>query len=760
MVGLTISSEEIKDILPILGLIDEDQGKVYLSLLSLGMATLGQVSLLSGLDYITTQEALQVLVGSKLAKRIPGKVGRYIALEPYLKAFFLAYDPITLVNIRKESSNAFQVQARQFSDLFAETAATIQMHTSKLEDDFTQGLAPINMNFKKLINDLKWVIESSEDKTQMILEELNDKVQLAIAQLKKLNEDIIEVNILKLKKIPGVFDPYTAKMSQKFSIISQTTKDDIKNYKGEYKINFTSLKDTIHNDFREHSTSVNEVINRFDSDRTEIQETFEEKVKRINSLLETLLSNAVQKKSKFLEIRQSYKEIDDSMGDLFKTLDKTLDNMEPLILHSIDDIQSRKLFKGKETFISNLMGVERDRKAIQQVLRERIVVLEKINGINSTLDETETEIVQATEIGLNELQKVLDEEVKQLSHDLQEIKRKISSEFKMNLHDFLDSKNNIIKMKIDDIQTLLDEKVDIFKQQIDEIAEEFLDRTSNLVHETSEEFIINLKSFLEEKPAFDAERNGFNDIRDKIDKQADDFSIVLKRMIDEISELESAFNLFVNSFNAFTVSFADNQLQSLNSTLKKTEEILNSQTTKIEQQLEQEISALTFSIKEMKQKLNKISELSRSVEFSEVEASFLSSGLVIGETAIIMMLRDLALRAKSSLTILMPRPELQTLKIASKLPMKTRVSIIGDFGKVPESTLKKILSSANLRLKQLDTVDFWGCIRDAEELLVCPEPKHPDKEGLIGVITTNENLVELFSQELMTYTTRSREIVL
>ena len=95
MVGLKASSEELKEITDILGLTDDEQGIVYLNLLSLGMATLGQLSLVSGLDFIQTQEALNVLVGSNLAKRIPGKIGRYIALQPFLKAFMLSYDPIT-----------------------------------------------------------------------------------------------------------------------------------------------------------------------------------------------------------------------------------------------------------------------------------------------------------------------------------------------------------------------------------------------------------------------------------------------------------------------------------------------------------------------------------------------------------------------------------------------------------------------------------------------------------------------------------------
>ena len=84
MVGLKISSDEIQEIINILGL-TEEQGKTYLALLSLGTATLGQISLLSGLDYIQTQEALKLLIGSNLVKRIAGKVGRYVALEPFLK---------------------------------------------------------------------------------------------------------------------------------------------------------------------------------------------------------------------------------------------------------------------------------------------------------------------------------------------------------------------------------------------------------------------------------------------------------------------------------------------------------------------------------------------------------------------------------------------------------------------------------------------------------------------------------------------------
>ncbi|MHA1227268.1 MAG: hypothetical protein ACTSPV_11045, partial [Candidatus Hodarchaeales archaeon] len=255
------------------------------------------------------------------------------------------------------------------------------------------------------------------------------------------------------------------------------------------------------------------------------------------------------------------------------------------------------------------------------------------------------------------------------------------------------------------------------------------------------------------KRKFSTIKEEFGSFKEKINSES-------KLANKQINNLNEAFQSYVTGLNAFTSSFANTLHDAFLSTLNTGKEILNDQVKESEAHLEREIAALVFTIKEMKQNLSKIFELSRTLEITEAEASLINSDIVIGESSIIMLLRDLTLRSKSSLTILMPRPELQTLIAASKLPMRTRVTIIGDFKKVPTSTLKRILASNNVRLKQLDGIEFWGCIKDAEELLVCPEPKDPSKEELIGVITTNENLVELFSQELMTYTTRSREILI
>ena len=760
MVGLKISSEEIKAIIPILGLTDEEQGKVYLSLLSLGMATLGQISLLSGLDYIKTREALHVLEGSNLAKRIPGKVGRYVALEPFLKAFFLAYDPITLVNIRKEASATFEANVKQIANIFTETVEMIQKHSLKLEDDFSQSLSPIKLNFNELTEKYRNIIESSKNEIQRNVDELKNKGQQMMDCFEDLNQEVKTLNLSNLDRIPTLFDPYTNRVEQKFKTLSESTNDELEKYRGEYKTDFEVFYNKIDDQINEFSERIDETLNQFESNRSDEGKAFNEKIEKTHSLLGNLESNAKQKKSNFLKIRQGYQEIDNSVRDLLSGLEEQLKNIGPLLKGSIADIQSRKLFKGKDEFITNLTKINEDRKTILQTLKDQSMILEDIEILNNTLNESEDEIVLATETGIQEVRKILNEEKKLLSHDLEEIKMKISSEFRKILKEFLNTTNQELKTQMEDGKKVFSEKGTIFSQQLEQMSKDFLENLSNLVQETAKEFRADLKKYFEDEPAFNV-KNSLKDLLNDITELNETASKKPESVLTKIADLENGFDQYISGLKAFTTSFANTQMDEYNITLKKTKDILNSQMVKVEQQLEHEISALTYSIKEMKQKLNKISELSQAVGVSEAtDTSILSSDLVVGETAIIMMLRDLTLRAKASLTILMPRPELQTLIAASKLPTRTRISIIGDFRKVPESTLKKILSSSNVRLKQLDTVDFWGCIRDSEELLVCPEPKHPEKEGLIGVFTTNENLVELFSQELMTYTTRSREIVL
>ncbi len=172
-----------------------------------------------------------------------------------------------------------------------------------------------------------------------------------------------------------------------------------------------------------------------------------------------------------------------------------------------------------------------------------------------------------------------------------------------------------------------------------------------------------------------------------------------------------------------------------------------------------EISALTYTIKEMKERLSILLQLSRKLSKSGTrETSGLTTELLYGETTFILLLRDMVSRAKVSVKICMPEPEIQTIITTSKLDphVRNRALIVGNFARVPKNILKKVVE-AGVRLKQ-SSVEYWACIKDNEEMLISPIPQSPQKdEDVIGIFSTNPTMVKFFSYQIGAIITQGSE---
>ncbi|UCG01858.1 MAG: hypothetical protein JSW11_19915 [Candidatus Heimdallarchaeota archaeon] len=197
-----------------------------------------------------------------------------------------------------------------------------------------------------------------------------------------------------------------------------------------------------------------------------------------------------------------------------------------------------------------------------------------------------------------------------------------------------------------------------------------------------------------------------------------------------------------------------------NKTLQKIQDLIKSQ----QKHIEDEISALTFSIREMKRRLDILFQLSCKVSAATTKSEGgLTTDVIYGETTFILVLRDMVSRAKASLTILMPQdyPEIQTLIASSKLslPVCSRTLIVGDFAKVPKNILKKVFAS-KIRMKQT-TINFWGCVRDNEEVLIGPSPEvNEEMNELIGIISTNPIMVKFFGQQIGSLASKGQNLTL
>ncbi|MFX1506581.1 MAG: helix-turn-helix domain-containing protein [Promethearchaeota archaeon] len=223
---------------------------------------------------------------------------------------------------------------------------------------------------------------------------------------------------------------------------------------------------------------------------------------------------------------------------------------------------------------------------------------------------------------------------------------------------------------------------------------------------------------------------------------------------------EPFLKAFLLTYDPLTlISIRDTTKKKIKSIKKEFETRINDQITLQEihdlietqqKHIENEISALTFSIREMKRRLDILFQLSRKVSASTTKSvTGLTTDVIYGETTFILVLRDMVSRVKTSLTLLMPHPEIQTLIATSKLSPSvcTRTLIVGDFAKVPKNILKRVITS-KIRMKQ-SPVDFWGCVRDNEEVLIGPSPEAGEEmDELIGIISTNPIMVRFFGQQI------------
>ncbi|UCE12553.1 MAG: hypothetical protein JSV04_10190 [Candidatus Heimdallarchaeota archaeon] len=195
-------------------------------------------------------------------------------------------------------------------------------------------------------------------------------------------------------------------------------------------------------------------------------------------------------------------------------------------------------------------------------------------------------------------------------------------------------------------------------------------------------------------------------------------------------------------------------------TIQQEYDLIKANLEQQQKQIDNEISALNFTISEMRQRLKFLFEMSRKLSTStQQDLSGLITDLVFGETTFLLLLKDITSRAKVSLTVLMPHLEIQTLMTATKLPLpvRTRTSFIGDFSKAPRNILQKVVS-AQIKLKET-SVDFWGCIRDNEEVLVGFLPQNSQDE-VFGITSTNSTMIQFLGQQIRIYSMKGKDLVI
>ncbi|MCK5158778.1 MAG: hypothetical protein KAR08_06455, partial [Candidatus Heimdallarchaeota archaeon] len=131
----------------------EQEQTVYLTILGVGNASLGEMYLQTGIDLDELQQVVQDLSNRGYLKKIEGKINRYIAVEPFLKGFLFVEKEFqndiigienSLINVFDTSYDALTIKMSDFKvsiePIFARIAEELRTSNEQLKMELTNSI--------------------------------------------------------------------------------------------------------------------------------------------------------------------------------------------------------------------------------------------------------------------------------------------------------------------------------------------------------------------------------------------------------------------------------------------------------------------------------------------------------------------------------------------------------------------------------------------------------------------------------------------
>ena len=236
------------------------------------------------------------------------------------------------------------------------------------------------------------------------------------------------------------------------------------------------------------------------------------------------------------------------------------------------------------------------------------------------------------------------------------------------------------------------------------------------------------------------------------------FNQYLKGKLDEKKkEVLKSSNLPADQFktineviNASTEIIADTAFSIIQDMEEKGKKILQ----RTSKSFQNETNMIFQSITDSRDSLIELFNASR--EFSI--APIFKNDVLVGESTILMVFRDMVTRAKNSISIFMPVPEIKTLTNLVELSQRSNVKIdvVSFFKKTPAVILAKVQNDGiGINLRELSEIDFWGIIMDDEELLFAPNNTFHQNEEITGIFTTYKPLIASMGETFRKLTLRA-----
>ena len=750
---------DYQELMNLLGLTDA-QAKVYFTLLKLGWGTLGQIYLLSGVNPLDSQETLRELIEQGFVERISGPTGRYLPLIPFLKALIVTQDTLTLSALTQQFFEMFDEKVHDINEFVKTKGQQVEQSLQEQVTDLLSVLEAINTSkdvlkeqIQRVSSQANVIISTEKELESFVEQHYKNTAELIRQKMKELlsNQEKEAVNSLsRFKK------SIEAKISAPTAEYENTFYTKIEN---PLITTLNALSDEI---TKTLDSLRNEYSDKYDAVKNTTKQELQEKTSKLDVFkqeLEAMSRRVESNEAKFDDVAQSVEQLQTKHNATKKNLDSMVEQLNAKLNTLEAEIETKKLFRGKKEILSLIQETKallhHEHTTLTSKMQETTVAIQntttKLNEIKETFITSPQyyitsffEIIKGLEIIKNQLMDNLDqifrdEIVTQFSHLKERIMSKTS--------DLMSAQRQSLQSQKHELLSFLEsatEQLNKLSQDMFEEIQAYLISTFALMGDKSVE---NLDS---------AVNSSFKTFLTEREKHL----TTLEQYINEVKSTAESIILTLDDYSLGYKEFIDGSKTTLTQitidTFKNINNLISNEFLSYKSQFNEKISAILYSLTQTKQNVTKIIELTKNFPPRKDLLEKLDTDVLVGEISIVLMLKDLIQRTKRSITIIMPRPEIQALKLARQLPYQVRVTIISNFNSADKTELQKIIQDRSIRLRHIDEPPLWAAIKDVEECMFAPPEL---QEKMIGIYSFNEKIVQFLQEYTQPFIHRAKDFL-
>jgi sugar-specific transcriptional regulator TrmB/F0F1-type ATP synthase membrane subunit b/b' len=745
----------------------EEEQQVYFTILGIGSASLGEISLQTGMPLEELQPIVDELHTRGYLKRIEGKVNRYIAVEPFLKGFLFVEKEFQndIISIENSLLNVFDTNYEELSlkmeefkkaipPIFDKVAEEIRNSNEKLKMDLTESIyrhsdkisnlaekfdVALTEGFEKVVISVSNELDNLEGNISVILREESDTASERIQKFEQLTQ----------KTIQELLDPLDAALEDFETKVPPEVKETLATNKTE----ITELQKNIKSLTKDN---LKELVNA---------------MKKYESEFETIIADAAKGYS---EIVKGYKkEASEIIKEQQEKIQPIVDKLLKTVGNNIDMLSTEST-NLKEN-ITELANIGRFQKPSPELVQEALDRANKIDAVaqkikeeyDQALNTYAKDIIKAIDKLIEENESELAKQEKENSKKIQALTTNLSSDWSKTAKKYEKEVNKSVKDLLKESYPRIKKTIDKTMETIKGKLEELKGKQSKTLAPLRDTIFTDIENILENLYLDSSKRlRVYSESNSKSLENIKDITTNWKyEFKNEMQELLSRPKIIASEMVGDYTSILDDFLTSLNRDQSATldqigdaadkflTELKDSYTTS-SNEISNRLAALIYKVNETKTYLQ---EITSSVD-DIVPVPRPHSIIIYGNENSMTAIYDMLLRTRSTCTIVVPTIDQDFAEFLTKrISKRVRIRVLADIDQFQdEALIASLKEPGNITLWQYTMRDFYAVTRDGAEVLLAPITRDGE---LTSFLTEQDALVRAIQQIInASFMARSKEI--